>query len=477
MWAQTLVSADCLYLAGCILKKVEQESRVRGSFLQEGAPLLGWIFRKKWMKKRVVRALVVASLAIAFCFSPALNYLPIVGASSSAFAFTSQQQMVMEVWRIVNRSYVDERFNHQNWWGVRQKVLRKSLPTWTATYQEIQDMLAVLDDPYTRFLPPDQYQSLQTNTNGALLGVGLQIAKDDEDSPLRVIAPIEGSPAEEAGLLPQDEILAINGTLTRTLTLDEAAARMRGAIGSQVSLTIGRDGEDEFNVNVTRDRIEINPVVAELRTEPGLPKVGYLRLGQFNGNAAAELKSSLQDLESQGADAYVLDLRNNPGGLLQAGIEIARMWIDNGTVVYTVNRQGSLGNYDANGQAITSDPLVVLVNKGSASASEILAGALQDNGRAQLVGETTFGKGLIQSLFDLPNGAGLAVTIAKYETPDHHDINKLGITPDVAVEGTIEKRKQFGTTEDAQYLAAVDLLAGRIAKDEVLDRVAAQLEG
>ncbi|MEL6940425.1 MAG: S41 family peptidase, partial [Cyanobacteria bacterium J06598_1] len=187
--------------------------------------------------------------------------------------------------------------------------------------------------------------------------------------------------------------------------------------------------------------------------------LGYLRLGQFNGNAAEELRTSLQGLEQQGADAYILDLRNNPGGLLQAGIEIARMWLDEGTVVYTVNRQGMLGNYDANGKAITSDPLVVLVNKGTASASEILAGALQDNGRAKLVGETTFGKGLIQSLFDLPNGSGLAVTIAKYETPNHRDINKLGITPDQAVESSVEKRQQFGTNEDAQYQAAIALLS------------------
>ncbi|MEL6776151.1 MAG: carboxyl-terminal processing protease CtpA [Cyanobacteria bacterium J06597_16] len=381
------------------------------------------------------------------------------GSLSPALAFSNQQQMVMEVWRIVNRSYVDETFNHKNWWFMRQKVLREQLPDWESTYAAIQNMLAELDDPYTRFLPPKQYQSLQTNTNGELLGVGLQIAKDDEAGNLRVIAPIEGSPAEEAGLLPQDEILEINGTPTNSISLDEAAARMRGAIGSQVALKVGRANEPAFEVSVRRDRIEINPVSAELRAEAGLPKVGYLRLGQFNGNAATEFKTSLKKLEKQGADAYVLDLRNNPGGLLNAGIEIARMWIDDGTVVYTVNRQGALGNYDANGKALTSDPLVVLVNKGTASASEILAGALQDNGRAQLVGETTFGKGLIQSLFDLPNGAGLAVTIAKYETPDHHDINKLGITPDKEVATSIEKRKQFGSSEDAQYQAAVALLA------------------
>ncbi|NJM96751.1 MAG: PDZ domain-containing protein [Phormidesmis sp. RL_2_1] len=415
---------------------------------------------------RALQILMTVSLAIALWVGAAV--IPDGAWPSSltvphALAFTNQQQMVMEVWRIVNRSYVDETFNHQNWWFMRQKVLRQQLPTWTATYSAIEEMLAVLEDPYTRFLPPNQYQSLQTNTNGELLGVGLQIAKDEEGGVLRVIAPIEGSPAEAAGLMPQDKILEINGTSTVTISLDEAAARMRGAIGSQVALKIGRVDMPPFEVNVRRDRITINPVSAELRTATGLPKLGYLRLGQFNGNAVSELKAALEDLEKQGADAYILDLRNNPGGLLQAGIEIARMWIDQGTVVYTVNRQGALGNYDAIGKAITNDPLVVLVNQGTASASEILAGALQDNGRAQLVGETTFGKGLIQSLFDLPNGAGLAVTIAKYETPNHHDINKLGISPDQAVVSSVEQRKQFGTEADQQYQAAIALLAQSFA--------------
>lgn len=421
------------------------------------------------MKTRMFRTAITVVLTISLWLGVTIGGIVspfgigLPGTISEALAFTNQQQMVMEVWRIVNRSYVDETFNHQNWWFIRQKVLREQLPNWESTYKAIQDMLAVLDDPYTRFLPPEQYQSLQTNTNGELLGVGLQISKDEEGGNLRVITPIEGSPAEAAGLLPQDEILEINGTPTNSISLDEAAARMRGAIGSQVALKIGRANEPVFEVSVRRDRIEINPVSAELRTEPGLPKLGYLRLGQFNGNAATELKMSLEDLERQGAEAYILDLRNNPGGLLNAGIEIARMWIDEGTVVYTVNRQGALGNYDAIGKAITDDPLVVLVNKGTASASEILAGALQDNGRAQLVGETTFGKGLIQSLFDLPQGAGLAVTIAKYETPAHHDINKLGIAPDREVVSSIERRKQFGTAEDEQYEVAVSLLAQSFA--------------
>jgi carboxyl-terminal processing protease len=181
-------------------------------------------------------------------------------------------------------------------------------------------------------------------------------------------------------------------------------------------------------------------------------------LSQFSANATEEVARAIDRLEKQGAAAYILDLRNNPGGLLQAGIEIARLWLDSGTIVYTVNRQGILGSFEASGEALTGDPLIVLVNKGTASASEILAGALQDNGRAQLVGEKTFGKGLIQSLFDLSDGSGLAVTVAKYETPNHKDINKLGIAPDRVVPLEPIARDQIGTAADLQYQAALQLL-------------------
>ncbi|MEM9264672.1 MAG: carboxyl-terminal processing protease CtpA [Cyanobacteria bacterium P01_F01_bin.13] len=376
---------------------------------------------------------------------------------SPALAFTEQQKLVMEVWRIVNRAYLDETFNHNNWWFTRENALKRPLNTWEDAYQEAQAMLQKLDDPYTRFLPPEQYQSLQTNTSGELLGVGLQIAKDEDNQHLRVIAPIVGSPAERAGLSPKDEITAINGISTQSFSLDEAAARMRGPVGTIVTLGIERVGAAPFEVNLTRERINLNPVFSELRTEDG-NKVGYIRLGQFNGNAVEDVREALTSLERQDAAGYVLDLRNNPGGLLQAGIEIARLWLDEGTIVYTVNRQGILESFEAGTAALTQKPLVLLVNEGTASASEILAGALQDNNRAQLVGETTFGKGLIQSLFDLSHGSGLAVTVAKYETPDHHDINKLGITPDQVVTTEPLTRAQFATERDPQYEMAVETL-------------------
>ncbi|MBW4691026.1 MAG: PDZ domain-containing protein [Lyngbya sp. HA4199-MV5] len=381
-----------------------------------------------------------------------------------AQALTDEQKLLAEVWRLVDRAYVDDTFNHQNWWLVRQKAFKQSLGDREQTYAAIQQMLAGLDDPFTRLLKPEQYRSLQTNTSGELTGVGLQIASDANTGKLRVIAPVAGSPADRAGVKPADTIVKIDGVSTETLTLDEAAARMRGTIGSQVTLTIQREGEDFIDLTVVRDRIELNPVYAELRSQPpsankdGPARIGYIRLSQFNANATVELAHAIERLEKQGADSYILDLRNNPGGLLQAGIEIARLWLNQGTIVYTVNRQGIQGSFEATEQALTDDPLVVLVNQGTASASEILAGALKDNGRATILGEKTFGKGLIQSLFDLSDGSGLAVTVAKYETPAHIDINKLGIKPDVTVPLDPITGVQVATPDDRQYQAAVELL-------------------
>jgi carboxyl-terminal processing protease len=375
------------------------------------------------------------------------------------YALTQQQILVSEVWRIVKRSYLDETFNHQDWIKVRQKAFRSPLENNQEAYKVIQNMLKSLNDPFTRFLDPEQYRSLQVNTSGELTGIGLQIALNSDTGILEVIAPIDGSPAEKAGLKPRDRILQIEGKTTKNLTLDEAAAQMRGPIGTVVTLLVGRDGEPDQQIILVRDRIELNPVISELRLSPQGTPIGYLRLSQFNGNAAMDLAEAIDTLEAKGAAAYILDLRNNPGGLLQAGIEVARQWLDSGTIVYTVNRQGIQGTFEAYGQALTEDPLVILVNQGTASASEILAGALQDNGRAHLVGETTFGKGLIQSLFELSDGSGLAVTIARYETPNHRDINKLGIKPDIVVPQEPISREQIATVADGQYQSAMELLS------------------
>ncbi len=372
--------------------------------------------------------------------------------------YTDEQKILLQSWRLVNQSYFDDTFNNQNWLSIRQKYLKLPLKDREETYKAIEEMLATLDEPFTRLLRPEQYHNLQVSTAGELSGVGLQISINPETNNLEVVAPLAGSPAEKLGIKARDRILSIDGVDSATLTLDEAAARMRGLSGTKVSLLIQPYGQKTTRiVEIIREKISLSPVVASLEEQDGA-KVGYIRLTQFSANAAAEVTRAINDLEAQGAAAYILDLRNNPGGLLQAGVAIARLWLTQGTIVYTVNRQQILDSFVASGTALTEDPLVVLVNRGTASASEILAGALQDNNRALLLGEQTFGKGLIQSLFELPDGAGLAVTVAKYETPNHHDIHKLGIKPDQVVEQDLIAPQDMATSVDSQYQAALQLL-------------------
>jgi carboxyl-terminal processing protease len=403
------------------------------------------------MRKRAfwITLLVCVSLALnCFWWTP------------RALAFNEEQKLLLQSWRLVNQSYIDQSFNQQNWWSVRQQFLKRNLHDRQDTYKAIEEMLATLDEPFTRLLRPEQYHNLQISTAGELSGVGLQININPDTGNLEVVAPLAGSPAFVAGVETGDRILTIDGVDTGTLTLEEAAARMRGPKGSKVLLTILPYAKDEvLTLELVRDNISLSPVFAQLDQRGKMP-VGYIRLSQFSANSAQEIAAAITDLEKQGSDAYILDLRSNPGGLLQAGIEIARLLLDDGTIVYTVNRQGMLDSFTASGNALTEDPLVVLVNQGTASASEILSGALQDNGRALLVGEKTFGKGLIQSLFELPDGAGLAITVAKYETPNHHDIHKLGITPDTVISQNPISYQEIGTENDLQYQAAIEILTG-----------------
>jgi carboxyl-terminal processing protease len=354
-----------------------------------------------------------------------------------ALALSSEQQLVLQAWR-----------------KVRDETIKQTIPDTKSAYNSIEKMLASLDEPFTRLLRPEQYRSLQVNTAGELYGVGLQIGITTDSKQIEVIAPIAGSPAEKAGIKTHDIIVKVDATLTQELDLDTAAAKMRGPAGTNISLTIKSPGAPEKEVILERQKIDLHPVIAELRKD-GQKPIGYIRLAQFSAKAPAETAAAIKDLAKKGAKAYVLDLRNNPGGLVTSGLEIARMWLNDATIVYTVNRQGISDSFNATNEALTDLPLAVLVNSGTASASEILAGALQDNQRGIIVGEKTFGKGLIQSLFELNDGSGMAVTVAKYETPSHQDIHKKGIEPQVkAAAGESPDSKNV----DNQYQAAVKAL-------------------
>jgi len=381
--------------------------------------------------------------------------------------YFQERQLFNHVWQIVQRAYVDPTFNNHEWGKVRKEFSNRKFESREQTYSYIKEMLALLEDPFTRFLKPDEFRSMQTSTNGSLSGVGLQIAIDPDRQVLVVISPVEGSPAYQKGIRPLDRILAIDGVPTKDLTLDECADRMRGAVGTEVTILVERDGEAPFEVKITRSVIAVNPVVAKLNREKN-HNVGYIRLSQFNANAAKDMATALTKLEEQGAEAYVLDLRGNPGGLLDVAINLTKLWIDRGVVVYTVDRQGIEESFTVgeNNHALTQDPLVVLVDKGSASASEILAAALHDNDRAKLLGSQTYGKGSVQSLFELEDGSGLAVTIAHYETPSHTNINKIGIKPDIEVKALKPlKREEIATPKDEQYDRAVQILTQQLDGD------------
>ncbi|MBF2037192.1 MAG: PDZ domain-containing protein, partial [Leptolyngbyaceae cyanobacterium T60_A2020_046] len=382
---------------------------------------------------------------------------------SKAFFEESPKELIDEVWQLIDRTYVDATFNQLDWEAVRTDYLGREYSDREAAYEAIREMLGLLKDPYTRFMDPQEFRNMQVDTSGELTGVGIQITQEEETNEIVVVAPIEDTPAFEAGLQAQDIIVEIDGESTEGMALNDAVNRIRGPVGSEVTITVRR-GDRTLDFPLTRARIEIHPVRYSVKDTPE-GTIGYIRLAQFSANAAAEMRSALQDLEAQNVVGYVLDLRSNPGGLLYSSIEIARMWLDSGVIVSTVNRQGVVDEEAANHRALTNKPLVVIVDGGSASASEILSGALQDNNRAELVGTKTFGKGLVQSVRSLPDGSGIAITVAKYLTPSGRDINQMGIEPDIVVELSEDDRERLaqdreliGTAGDPQYSRALDLL-------------------
>ncbi|MDJ0591404.1 MAG: S41 family peptidase [Pleurocapsa sp. MO_226.B13] len=414
------------------------------------------------------KGLVLGTTAVALS-TVAVTGTGIHLSQSQALIQTGPKETVDEVWQIINHQYVDTSFNNTDWLKVRQEFVKDaSYNSQEDAYEAIRQMLGRLEDPYTRFMNPEEFQNMRIDTSGELTGVGIQIAKDEETDRLIVISPIEDTPAFEAGILAQDIIVKIDGADTKGMDVNDAVKLIRGERGSQVTLTIDRNGE-ERDYSIIRERIEIHPVRAHIR-DTSIGKVGYIRLTTFNEHAAKDMQKAIESQEKEGVVGYVMDLRSNPGGLLYSSINIARMWLNEGTIVSTVNRKGISDREAAKNKALTDKPLVVLVNEGSASASEILSGALQDNNRATLLGTQTFGKGLVQSVRPLGDGSGLAVTIAKYLTPSGRDINKEGIPPDVVVELSDEQleelysgdRSDLGTAADPQFAQAIDVLAENI---------------
>lgn len=341
-------------------------------------------------------------------------------------------QLFWDVWRTLQTDYL------------RGPVSEKDL-----FYASLNGLVDGLADPYSDFFDPEQADRFENDLEGKFEGIGAEIGIEDDQ--LVIVAPLVDSPAQKAGVLPGDKIYFIDDMDTAGMAIDEAVQNIRGPRGTEVVLTVSHNGIEEFEeITITRGVIEISSVQWEVR-EDG---IAVIDLYFFNEDTGRNFNRAVVDILSQGATGIILDMRNNPGGFLDRAVSVAGEWIGNDTVVFERDEDGMLTPFDAQGVArLQGLPTVVLVNGGSASATEIVAGALQDYGAATVIGEQTFGKGSVQEYRELPDGSALKITTAEWITPKERSIDEDGITPDVIIEYTVE---QFLEGEDPQMDAAIE---------------------
>ena len=312
-------------------------------------------------------------------------------------------------------------------------------------------------DPYSGYMSPEIFNEMQTETSGEFGGLGIEVTM--ESGVVKVISPIDDTPASKAGIKAGDYIVKINDTQVQGKSLSEAVELMRGPVGSAIELTIRRRGEKKaLTFNVTREIIQIKSVKAELLEK----NIGYIRLTSFNENSAGQIKKAINKFEkNKNLKSYILDLRNNPGGLLSQAIKISDFFLDNGEIVSTKSRQQSENRkwFAKKGDLTKGKTILVLINYGSASASEIVAGALKDHKRAILIGENSYGKGSVQSIIPLKNKGAIRLTVAKYYLPSGKSISEVGVSPDIEIDEESDDFK-IKTETDNQLNYAIKLLNG-----------------
>jgi carboxyl-terminal processing protease len=338
----------------------------------------------------------------------------------------------------------------QVWDMVQELYLRQPISEKDMFYGAISGMVDALGDPYSVYFDPEESSAFNEELQGEYSGIGAEIGKKEDY--IIIIAPLSDSPAERAGLIAGDYIISVNGEDMIGATVDYAVSRIKGEAGTRVTLTIVREGSDDtIDIPITREDIKINSVEWEFRDDG----IMYIRISIFNEDTTSLFRKAAQEALTKEAKGIVLDLRNNPGGLLTEAINVAGFWIDNDTVVQ--ERVGdSVEPFSANGFAwLYNIPTVVLVNGGSASGSEILAGALQDYGLATLIGEQTFGKGSVQEYYEFDDGSALKVTTAEWLTPNGKSIDEVGITPDQVIEYS---KEDYETGATPQLDAAISKL-------------------
>ena len=402
------------------------------------------------------RRLIGLLLALLLVLTP----LPARGAGS-ALALSDDQSLVVEVWRLVNEGYVDPTLEGVPWRRSRQKALERPIRNRSEAYDAIDAMLEPLHDPYTRLLRPDSYAPMQAATQGSVSGVGLELGLRPDIGALVVIAPLEGSPAAEAGLGDGTLLLSIDGVPTAGLGLEGSAARLRGEAGSPVHLEVEDPDGRRRSLDLERRAVDLRPVRSRRLRQDG-HTLGYLRLTQFSDPVPAAVAEALAVLQEGGIEGLLLDLRNNSGGLVSAGLAVADDLLAGDVIVETQLRTGIDERLTASPQQLYDGPMLTLINGGTASASEILAGALQDAGRSLLAGQRSFGKAEIQSLIPLGDGSGLAVTTARYLTPSGRSIHGLGLDPDLPLPGDPPQGSVVGSDSDPWLRAAAEALIAQL---------------
>ena len=312
-------------------------------------------------------------------------------------------------------------------------------------------------DPYSAYMSPESFENMQTETSGEFGGLGIEVGM--EHGVVKVISPIDNSPASKVGVKAGDYIVKINDIQVQGKTLTEAVELMRGPVGTDIEITVRRRGEKKaLTFVITRDIIEVSSVKSEIKDE----KTGYMRLTSFNENSGDQIKNKIKEFKKNGKiENYILDLRNNPGGLLSQAIKISDFFLDNGEIVSTKSKRKYENRkwFAKKGDILKSNTLVVLINYGSASASEIVAGALQDHKRAILIGESTYGKGSVQSIIPLKNNGAIRLTVSKYYLPSGKSISDVGVTPDIEVDESSDEFR-LNTKTDNQLSFALKLLNG-----------------
>jgi carboxyl-terminal processing protease len=419
------------------------------------------------MKRRLLFGVVVAALSVNLLIGARVYMNTAQGAEKdSAYPSLELFSYVMEK---VRKDYVDG----------------QNLKYQDLVYAALKGMLNTLD-PHSEFMEPDKYKELQNDTQGAFGGLGIVISM--RDNFITVVAPMEDSPGFKAGIFSGDRIIKIDGKNTEKMSLQDAVKNLRGEPGTEVKISVLRPSSGRVkDYTLTRAIINID-MVKDINGKKEFPlgdnKIGYIRLVQFGEKTSADLEAAIKKLKSQGMQALVLDLRWNPGGLLEQAVDVCEKFLPRGSLVVTTEgrnpSQTSVRKARGSGDELKSMPMVVLVNLGSASASEIVAGCLQDTKRAIVLGEKTFGKGSVQSILPLADGSALRLTTAKYYTPSHKVIHEEGITPDILVPMTEEQDRDIQLKQapgGVQSLDEKDRERVLSARDPQLDRAMDLLKG